>query len=197
MRTRLVIPVLACSVVFAAACVPGPGTPTTPSPGGTTSAESCNGRIGAVSVEKVNVPQGARCTLEGTKVKGNVFVRTNATLVASGVSVGGNIQAENAGQVTMTGGSRVVGSVQVKQGGGSDLRNSSVNGDIQLESNRRFQNVQSNIVGGSIQVFQNTGGASITGNRVDGNLQCKENAPAPTGGGNVVQGNKEDQCSRL
>lgn len=35
----------------------------------------CTGTVGSIRVEKVNVPQGASCTLNGTRVQGNVFVR--------------------------------------------------------------------------------------------------------------------------
>jgi hypothetical protein len=95
------------------------------------------------------------------------------------------------------GGSRIGGSVQVKQGGAASVLDSRVSGDIQYDENVRQLRAERNDVGGSIQVIKNTGGVTIAGNAVDGNLQCKENAPAPVGGGNVVQGNKEDQCRRL
>ncbi len=89
----------------------------------------------------------------------------------------GNIQAENHRHVSVTGGSRVDGNLQVKQGGGASVSSSSFGSDVQF--------------------FTNSSTISITSNRIDGNLQCKENRPAPTGGGNGVQGNKEDQCARL
>jgi len=138
---------------------------------------SCRSALGAVTVDNLLVPQGATCTLNGTYVKGTIKVARDATLRANAVRVIGNIQAENHRHVAVTGGSRVNGSLQVKQGGGADVRNSSFGSDVQF--------------------FTNSGAISIVANRIDGNLQCKENRPAPTGGSNVVQGNKEDQCARL
>ncbi len=138
---------------------------------------TCRGTIGKVTVDNLRVPQGATCTLNGTFVKGTVKVERDATLRATAIRVIGNIQAENHRHVSVAGGSRVDGSLQVKQGGGATVDRS--------------------IFGSDVQFFTNSGAIRITGNRIDGNLQCKENRPAPTGGANVVQGNKEDQCARL
>jgi hypothetical protein len=137
---------------------------------------TCRGTIGATTVDNLRVPQGATCTLNGTRVKGTVKVERGATLKASRISVVGNVQAEGAANVNVAT-SAVGGSVQVVQGKSSKLDRNSVKGDVQY--------------------FENRGAISITRNRIDGNLQCKENSPSPTGGGNIVQGNKEDQCARL
>jgi DUF4097 and DUF4098 domain-containing protein YvlB len=149
--------------------------------GGATTASAeertCRGTLGAVTVDNLRVPQGAACTLNGTRVQGTVKVERDATLRASAIRVIGNVQAENHRHVTLRNGSTVGGSVQLKQGGSATIDANRVTGDIQL--------------------FTNRGAQSVTGNRVNGNLQCKENVPAPTGGGNIVQGNKEDQCARL
>jgi hypothetical protein len=158
---------------------------------------TCRGTIGAATVDNLRVPDGATCTLQGTHVQGTIKVERAATLRASNVRVIGNVQGENARDVTVTDGSRIGGSVQVKQGGAALVVDSFVTHDIQYDSNGGALTASRNRVGGSIQAFQNRGGVSIASNRVNGNLQCKENSPAPTGGGNVVQGNKEDQCARL
>ena len=159
--------------------------------------ESCRGTIGAVTVEKVIVPQGATCTLDGTRVQSDVLVKSDATLVARGATIGGNVQAENHREVRISSSSTVGGSIQVKQGGPVSVRSTSVAGDIQYDANRGPLEAVGNRVNGSIQIVGNTGSNLVRDNRVGGNLQCKENSPAPTGGGNVVQGNKEDQCARL
>jgi hypothetical protein len=138
---------------------------------------TCRGTLGAVTVDNLRVPQGATCTLNGTRVRGTVKVEREATLRASAIRVVGNVQGENHRKVLLRNGSTVGGSVQLVQGGSATLDANRVSGDVQL--------------------FANRGAQSVTSNRIDGNLQCKENVPAPTGGGNVVQGNKEDQCARL
>lgn len=158
---------------------------------------ACAGTIGAVTLDNVRVPANARCTLNGTRLKGTVKVENNAILIADDVVIIGNVQAESYRLVQVIDGSRVGGSVQLKNGGAATIADSRVSGDIQLDENRGKLNVLRNTVGGSVQPIKNTGGLAITRNTIDGNLQCKENSPAPTGGRNVVGGNKEDQCSRL
>jgi hypothetical protein len=157
----------------------------------------CRGTIGPITLDNVRVPQDARCTLNGTKVKGTITVQRNAVLDANDVLVIGNVQAENARNVIVRNTSTIGGSVQIKQGGAATVARSKVNADIQFESNRAQVRALGNLVGGNIQAFQNRGGVEIRNNRVDGNLQCKENVPRPIGGGNIVQGNKEDQCRGL
>jgi hypothetical protein len=53
--------------------------------------EECRGAIGAQRFENLIVPDGANCTLNGTRVDGNILVVTAATLTANDVVVGGNI----------------------------------------------------------------------------------------------------------
>jgi hypothetical protein len=163
---RIIVSALAAGAALAAAVAAPAGA----------EERTCRGSIGAQTVDNLRVPQGATCTLNGTRVQGTVKVERGATLNARNIRVVGNLQAENHKQVDMRG-SVVGGSVQNKQGGGSSLSNNTVNGDVQY--------------------FTNHGTITIRANRIDGNLQCKENRPGPTGGGNVVQGNKEDQCARL
>ena len=54
---------------------------------------SCRGTLGAITVDNLRVPQGATCTLNGTRVKGTVKVERAATLHATGIRVIGNVQA--------------------------------------------------------------------------------------------------------
>lgn len=158
---------------------------------------TCKGSLGAITVDNLRVPDGASCTLTGTTVKGTVKVESRATLVANGIRVIGNVQAENARKVVVRAGSRVGGSVQIVQGGSANIVRTKINGDILFDDQSRPLAAIRNTVGGNIQAFQNTGGIEISSNRVDGNLQCKANVPAPTGGGNIVEGSKEDQCKKL
>lgn len=157
----------------------------------------CRGTLGPITVVNLRVADNASCTLNGTKVQGNIVVGFNSTLTTRRVMVIGNVQAENSKQVNVLESSRIGGSVQVKQGGGARVTDSIVDSDIQFDSNAVYVRALRNTVGGSIQVFSNTGGVEIRRNVVDGNLQCKSNVPAPIGGANTVQGNKEDQCARL
>ena len=156
---------------------------------------SCRGKLGAVTVDNLRVPNGARCALSRTQVKGTIRVESGASLDALGVRVVGNVQGENARQVSVSQSSRVGGSVQIKQGGSASVVNSHVEGDIQYDANGSALRIDDNRVGGNVQIIGNNGRAEINRNRIGGNLQCKENRPRPVGGGNKVRGNKEDQCS--
>lgn len=157
----------------------------------------CDGRLGAITVDNVRVPEGRSCVLDRTRVEGTVYVETGATLQARRVKVIGNVQAEGAAAVHVLSRSSIGGSIQVVQGGTAVVDFSSVTGDILYDSNASALAATRNTVGGDVQAFQNTGGVEISDNVIDGNLQCKANSPAPTGGGNIVEGNKEDQCADL
>jgi hypothetical protein len=157
----------------------------------------CRGTIGDRTLDNVKVPQGATCTLNGTKVEGTIRVKRGARLEAINIKVIGNVQGENARNVIVRKNSRVGGSVQVVQGKKAKVAYSKVKKDILYDDQSGRGIVRRNNVGGNVQAFQNTGGVRIRGNVIDGNLQCKENNPAPTGGNNQVDGTKEDQCENL
>jgi hypothetical protein len=159
----------------------------------------CRGTIGATTVDNLLVPQGATCTLNGTRVEGTVKVERNATLTASGIRVKGNVQSEGFKNITLRQNSVVVGSVQLENGldGGSGrVLNSKVNGDLQFFSNDARMVARGNTILANFQANQNTGGLVIENNRIAENLQCQSNNPPPTGGGNTA-GDKEGQCARL
>jgi hypothetical protein len=156
----------------------------------------CRGSLGAVTVDNLRVPRNATCRLAGTKVRGTIKVALGATLVATRITVIGNIQAAGAKAVNVSL-SSVGGSIQIVHGGAARIHKVKVKGNILFDSNNRLLSSTYNRVGGNVQAFQNTGGVTISYNTVDGNLQCKQNRPAPTGRSNIVYGSKEGQCARL
>lgn len=159
---------------------------------------TCTGSLGAVTVDDVVVPTNATCTLNGTTVTGNITIEQGATLNATAVKVDGNIQTvAPAAAVNVYAGSRVDGSIQVKQSGSSTVQGVHIIGDLYFDANTSALKAEGNTVGGNLQAFQNTGGVFITANTIDGNLQCRANVPAPVGMGNIVHGNAEDQCAAL
>lgn len=152
---------------------------------------------GAITLDDdLEIRSGVSCTLDGTRVMGNIKLNPHSRLRATGVYVDGSIQAEGANQVTVLD-SQVIGNIQIKQGGGANVRRTFIDGSLQLEANKRQLYAFRNTVKGNLQAFQNTGGIEITRNTIDGNLQCKSNNPAPIGRNNIVKGNKEDQCRNL
>ena len=156
----------------------------------------CTGYIGAVSLDNIFVPDGASCTLDRTRAKGNIVVGTGAALSARSVAVNGNLQAEGADHVRVYGRSTFGGSVQLVQGSSASIEQARIEGDILFDENTGPMAAHANVLGGNLQAFKNMGGVKLTNNRMKGNLQCKENIPAPTGSGNTAA-SKEDQCKRL
>lgn len=156
----------------------------------------CTGSVGAVSLDNIFVPDGESCVLKRTRANGSIVVGTGATLLATSVTINGNLQAEGAADVTVNGRSTFGGSVQIVQSGSASIDRARVDGDLLFDDNIGPLLATANVLGGNLQAFQNTGGVTLTGNRMKGNLQCKENTPAPTGGGNRAA-SKEDQCARL
>lgn len=156
----------------------------------------CNGTIGPISLDNIVVQDGSTCVLKGTRLKGNIVVLNRATLSANRVRVNGNIQSEGAAGVFVNPDSVVGGNIQIKQGNRARVDRVRIGGDLQVEQNRGFINLNGNEVDGNLQAFQNRGGIRIALNIIEENLQCKENFPRPTGGDNIA-GSKEDQCARL
>ncbi|HSI57204.1 MAG TPA: hypothetical protein VLA16_06595 [Ideonella sp.] len=183
MNARLHLAALAASTVFAA-------TPAL------ADEYVCTGSVGSASLDNIFVPDGATCSLDRTRAKGNIVVGTGASLYARSISINGNIQAEGAQLVNLGGTSSVGGSVQLVQGGSATIAGVNIKGSLQMESNNGPLKASNNTIGADLQAFQNSGGVRLVKNRIDGNLQCKENRPAPTGQGNRAD-SKEDQCARL
>jgi hypothetical protein len=162
---------------------------------------TCNGTLGAITVDNLEVLEYGRCTLNGTVVLGSIDVKPFARLTATSVSVRGNVQATEAASVNVAR-SQIAGSFEVVQGGVARLAASTVGGEVLVDGQTGAVTIQNNRVGvgvaGNVEVFNNSGASTyIYRNTVGGNLQCKDNLPAPTGGFNTVAGNKEDQCLTL
>ncbi len=159
----------------------------------------CRGTIGATTVDNLLVPQGAKCTLNGTRVEGTVKVERRAQLFANGVRVKGNVQSEGFRTIVLRENSVVIGSVQLEnglEGGSGRVLNSRINGDVQYFTNEARMVARANTILANLQANQNTGGLVISNNSIAENLQCQANNPRPTGGGNTA-GDKEDQCAAL
>jgi hypothetical protein len=160
----------------------------------------CQGVLSQVTVVNLIVPDGSTCTLNGTRVEGNIHVGTGATLRARGVDVDGNIQAEGARSVDVIvlDGVRsfVGGNIQIKQGGTARIDSVDIREDLQFEENRNPVSAKGNEIGGNLQAYKNTGGVTVRYNRIAENLQCFDNKPPPTGSGNTA-GDKDGQCENL
>jgi len=156
----------------------------------------CTGTIGAVEVKNVVVPEDATCTLEGTRVLGDVSVLEDAELFARDIDVRGSVQAQKADGVRLVQ-SSVRSIVKAQEGGPVTVRRTQIGADLQVSKLTGAVTLDRNLVGNGLQAQENRGGVSITGNRIRTNLFCQDNEPAPVGGGNVVGGDAQGQCEDL
>lgn len=152
------------------------------------SAEHCDGRIGAGTVDQVVVPSGARCLLDGTRVEGNVLVKTDGRLETRDARIDGNIQAEDAHTVTTRQGTVVEGDIQVKRRAVTTVEGTVVGGNLQVEEGGASLTLTGGRIRGDLQ-FAKAAAATITGVEIDGNLQLTGNRDALAAEGNVVFGN--------
>jgi hypothetical protein len=168
----------------------------TDAPAGLSGSVFCtNWRIGAVTVDNVEVPAGMTCQLDGTTVTGSVKALGGAILLAgNGVQVAGSIVGDDAHYVELTGAtSRVAGNLEVKKGGGGVLASAEVGGTVVFEEASGPVSIGGARAGGGMKVVKNLGGATVANNTVLGALQCFDNAPAPAVGGNSAD-SLEGQC---
>lgn len=136
--------------------------------------EACDGRLGAVTVETVDVPPGATCLLDGTRVEGNVFVRADARLAARGARIDGNIQAEDALAVLTSAGTFVGGDLQAKRRAHVRVVDTTIDGNLQVEEGGASLEVLTTRVDGDLQ-HKKAGSALVTDAVVLGNLQLEKN----------------------
>jgi hypothetical protein len=155
---------------------------------------NCSGSLGAVTVDNLVVSQNTTCTLNGTRITGNLSILRNAALHAYNVNVNGNIRADEAARVNVYAGSYVGGNIQIAGSAAADIQRVVIDGNLQFDQNDSYLQADGNLIGGNLGAFDNTGGVSITNNSIRGDLQCRGNVPPPSGYGNTVYGNLENQC---
>lgn len=166
-----------------------------PAPAGLSGNVTCvNQTLGAIALDSVIVPANAACRLEGTRLVGGVTVGAGASLDAVGIAANGNLQAEGAAHVVLTGVSSVGGSVQVVRGDSVLIEGARITGDLQIDAQRGAVEALGNQLGGSLQAVGNRGGVLIDANTMNGNLQCSENLPAPVATGNRAT-SYDGQCA--
>ncbi|KNZ31435.1 MAG: hypothetical protein AD742_15530 [Methylibium sp. NZG] len=171
--------------------------PLTAAPAGLTGNVSCaNLRIGAVTVDNVEVPAGMACRLTGTNVRGSVQVAPGGILLAGGaVQVAGSVQGDQAAHVQVTGvNSRIAGNYELEGGGSATLTGVQVGGNVFVNGLTDAVSLKNTRVAGGMQFTDNLGGGEISGNRITGNLQCTGNLPAPIAANNTAA-SIEDQCA--
>lgn len=152
--------------------------------------------IVGLNLDSVVVPDNTNCTLIGANMNGSVEVGANSTLIAQDVAITGNLLADGAANVTLSGASTIGGSVQIQSGAGASISGARVSGSMQIFSMAGPVDATGNTFGGNFQAVSNRGGVSIVDNRMGGALQCTGNLPAPVGSGNVAS-QRDGQCATL
>ena len=145
----------------------------------------CNGVFGKEKFDDVTVPDGATCTLNGTRVKGNVLVQSGGVLVATDARVKGNVQVESGGALDATG-VKVRGNIQTDEATDVRVRDARVGGDVQILA--------------TTGTPPDGGPNQVCGSRIKSNLQATGNtAPIELGcaDGNKVGGNLQVQDSQI
>ena len=158
---------------------------------------NCQSKYGAVKLDG-NVVIAAPCTLNGTKVDGNIKIFAGGSLIAVGAVIDGNIKADTADFIDLRN-TEVDGNVDLKEmvGDVSYIRDSTIDGKVKLDKNRSHLKLLRNYVDKNVDVVKNSGGVVISDNVIDGDLKCEKNSPKPEASNNMVSGKMKDQCSGL
>lgn len=177
--------------------------------------------LGNIEIDdNVEVPPETTLTLNGTTIKGNVYVNRGAQLIANDARVIGNIQAYRSYLVDLRIGTFIDGDVQGKYvrsvlvssgvlvGGNVQIvqaittmdvdalwvESAIVDGDVQAEKSGGRLRVNETQVGGNVQFIENlTGPYEIRDNIIDGDLQFFKNQGLGTITGNYVEGNLQSK----
>lgn len=153
-----------------------------------TRASACNGSLGAVTVEQVFVPRNASCTLNGTRVRGDVKVARNGAVSAIGARIDGNIQAEDARAVNTSANTVVEGDIQVKRLALATIENTTITGNLQVEETGASLVASDTRVDGDLQVTK-AASVALTRVAVRGDIQFVENREALRSTNATVRGN--------
>lgn len=180
-------------------------------------ATTCTGTVANIATDAVDVPSGARCTILGGRVGGDVTVHPGSAFIANGTRISGQLSAYQATvqltRVFVGGSVDLAQPVDFETSEGNFLIKvvacgSTVNGDFSVQGAPGFGSIRlggsvcgsadGNTIGGNLVDSNNQTSPvnEVAGNHIGGFLVCQGNSPAPIGGGNVA-GVKVGQCSGL
>jgi hypothetical protein len=131
-------------------------------PATATAETTCAGTIGRRVVERVVVPDGATCRLNGTTVRHNVVIGPGETLVARDARILGSVQATDGPRSVRLLDTDVVGNIHVR---GATGRIVIGNAGCTLDP----------VAGNNIHLIENNGPIGLCQMRIRGNLHVKHN----------------------
>lgn len=123
---------------------------------------TCDGSIGRRIVERVVVPDGATCRLNGTTVRHNVVVGPGESLVARDARLLGSVHATDEPRSVRLLDTDVVGNIHVREATGRVIIG---NAGCRLDP----------AAGNNIHLVENTGPIALCRMSIEGNLHVKDN----------------------
>jgi hypothetical protein len=144
------------------------------------------------SFDNVVVPEGGRCFMQFSEVRGNVTALPDSLLTIIRTNVGGNILGDKADMVQVAGGNTIGGDIHIKEGGPNTVAaqevliggNTLTNGDIVVQKMKIEQGLLVGFTGenylpnGNVTVEDNVivaGTAPSAGMRIDSQQIAKGN----------------------
>jgi hypothetical protein len=155
----------------------------TAAPSATATTETtCDGTIGRRVVERVVVPEGATCRLNGTTVRHNVVVGPGESLVAHDARILGSVQATEGPRSVRLLDTNVVGNIHVREATGRVIIGNagcrldpSAGNNIHLIENSGPIGLCQMTIQGNLHVERNTNTVFLLANRVGNNLHARGN----------------------
>jgi len=167
----------------------------------------CTTTLGPITVGNLVVPAGAVCTLNGTRVTGNVTVESgDGTLESGGVlvtpaagsgvgpTIDGNVVVRADGIAVLRVSTLVRGNYQCNQCSYADLHGATVEGNFQDDGMLEGAFLDGGTIGGNLKIVDSFGGSfgfSVSGFSVGGNLLFEGNLGDPSSdiSTNTIKGN--------
>jgi uncharacterized protein YjdB len=147
------------------------------------------------TIGKLDVPRNTRCVLTNVRVRGSVELREGARLVASDLTVDGDLKALGAPELTLTD-SRIAGDVVFERGGTAAIRKTQIGKKLEIKSNIGAVTVTDTWIAETFKLEDNLGGPFTLERIISERIECEDNEPAPTGGSNFAWG-ESGQCADL
>jgi hypothetical protein len=147
----------------------------------------------------INPGEGVQL-LSGSKVSGQIVIKSGGSLDVEGASLSGGVKGKDANVVRICGAgvagavSLVGGSGAVQLGGTSDgCSPDTFNGNVTVKSTSAAVSIEGNTVAASVKAESNTVSTVVTGNSIAGSLTVKGNTGPVTDTPNEVEGKEKLQ----
>jgi len=143
----------------------------------------CDGSLGRRMVERVVIPRGATCRLNGTTVRQNVVVGPRSSLVTHNARLLGSVQATDGPRSVRLLDTNVRGNIHVREATGTILIGNagctldpSAGNNIHLVENSGPIGLCQMRIRGNVHAINNSGTVFMLENRVGNNLHARGNS---------------------